>query len=324
MLSLSQYHQMFTDHIEKYTISAIPENLYAPVNYILSLEGKRIRPILTLISADIFSGSLKKALNAALAGEVFHNFSLVHDDIMDSADLRRGNTTVHKKWDNSTAILSGDVMLILAYQIFENYEPNIFVPMATLFSKTAIKVCEGQQLDIDFEKKQEISFNEYLLMITYKTAELIGVAMKMGAIIANATTADQEKIYEFGKNLGIAFQLQDDYLDCFGNENDFGKKIGGDIIERKKTFLYIKTLELISGDEKSNFISLYNSLYDNSKDKITLVKDMYNKYNIENEIAVEIQKYTDSAFQILESLKLPKEKNEFLKNIGNLLVQRKI
>lgn len=324
MLSLSQYHQMFTDHIEKYTISAVPENLYAPVNYILSLEGKRIRPILTLISADIFSGSPKKALNAALAGEIFHNFSLVHDDIMDSADLRRGNTTVHEKWDNSTAILSGDVMLILAYQIFENYEANIFVPMATLFSKTAIKVCEGQQLDIDFEKKQEISFDEYLLMITYKTAELIGVAMKMGAIIANATIADQEKIYEFGKNLGIAFQLQDDYLDCFGNENDFGKKIGGDIIERKKTFLYIKTLELISGDEKSNFISLYNSPYDNSKDKIALVKDMYNKCNIENEVTAEIQKYTDSAFQILESLKLPKEKNEFLQNIGNSLMQRKI
>ena len=324
MLSLSQYHQMFTDHIEKYTISAVPENLYAPVNYILSLEGKRIRPILTLISTDIFSGSPKKALNAALAGEVFHNFSLVHDDIMDSADLRRGNTTVHKKWDNSTAILSGDVMLILAYQIFENYEANIFVPMATLFSKTAIKVCEGQQLDIDFEKKQEISFDEYLLMITYKTAELIGVAMKMGAIIANATIADQEKIYEFGKNLGIAFQLQDDYLDCFGNENDFGKKIGGDIIEKKKTFLYIKTLELLSGDEKSNFISLYNSPYDNSKDKIALVKDMYNKCNIENEVTAEIQKYTDSAFQILESLKLPKEKNKFLQNIGNSLMQRKI
>ena len=324
MLSLSQYHQMFTDHIEKYTVSAVPENLYAPVNYILSLEGKRIRPILTLISADIFSGSPKKALNAALAGEVFHNFSLVHDDIMDSADLRRGNITIHKKWDNSTAILSGDVMLILAYQIFENYEANIFVPMATLFSKTAIKVCEGQQLDIDFEKKQEISLDEYLLMITYKTAELIGVAMKMGAIIANATIADQEKIYEFGKNLGIAFQLQDDYLDCFGNENDFGKKIGGDIIEKKKTFLYIKTLELLSGDEKSNFISLYNGLYDNSKDKIALVKDTYNKCNIENEIAVEIQKYTDNAFQILESLKLPKEKSEFLQNISNSLTQRKI
>ena len=156
MLSLSEYHKMFTEHLDKYTISAVPENLYAPVNYILNLGGKRIRPILTLVSTDIFSGPPAKALDAALAGEVFHNFSLVHDDIMDSADLRRGNITVHKKWDSSTGILSGDVMLILAYQIFENYEPDIFVPMASLFSKTAIKVCEGQQLDIDLEKRKEI------------------------------------------------------------------------------------------------------------------------------------------------------------------------
>ncbi len=324
MLSLSQYHQMFTDHLEKYTVNAVPKNLYAPVNYILNLEGKRIRPILTLVSTDIFSGSAKKALNAALAGEVFHNFSLVHDDIMDSAVLRRGNITVHKKWDNSTAILSGDVMLILAYQIFENYEANIFVPMATLFSKTAIKVCEGQQLDIDFEKKRKISLDEYILMITCKTAELIGAAMKMGAIIAHATLEEQEKIYEFGKNLGIAFQLQDDYLDCFGNENDFGKKIGGDIIKKKKTFLYIKTLELLSGDQKSDLISLYNSCHDNPQEKIALIKNLYNKCNIENEIAAEIQKHTDNAFQILESLKLPKEKNEFLYNFGNSLTQRKI
>ena len=324
MLSLSQYHQMFADHLEKHTVNAVPKNLYAPVNYILSLEGKRIRPILTLIGTDIFSGPPKKALDAALAGEIFHNFSLVHDDIMDSATLRRGNTTVHQKWDSSTAILSGDVMLILAYQIFENYEANIFVPMTTLFSKTAIKVCEGQQLDIDFEKKQEISLDEYLLMITYKTAELIGAAMKMGAIIANATMVEQEKIYEFGKNLGIAFQLQDDYLDCFGNENDFGKKIGGDIIEKKKTFLYIKTLELLSGDEKSNFISLYNSPHDNPKEKTTLVKEIYSKCNIGNEVAVEIQKHTNNAFQILESLKLTKEKSEFLHNFGNSLTQRKI
>ena len=324
MLSLSQYHKMFTDHIKKYTISAVPENLYAPVNYILSLEGKRIRPILTLISTDLFSGSTEKALNAALAGEVFHNFSLVHDDIMDSADIRRGNITVHKKWDNSTAILSGDVMLVLAYQIFENYDANIFVPMAKLFSKTAIKVCEGQQLDIDFEKKQEISLDEYLLMIKYKTAELIGAAMKMGAIIANATIVEQEKIYEFGKNLGIAFQLQDDYLDCFGNEDDFGKKIGGDIIEKKKTFLYIKTLELLSGDEKSNFISIYNSPNDNPKKKTALVKDFYNKCNIENEVAIEIQKHTNNAFQILNSLNIAEDKKEFLHNFSNSLTQRKI
>ena len=324
MLSLSEYHKMFTEHLAKYTVSSVPENLYAPVHYILSLGGKRIRPILTLVSTDIFSGSPAKALDAALAGEVFHNFSLVHDDIMDSADLRRGNITVHKKWDSSTGILSGDVMLILAYQIFENYEPNIFVPMASLFSKTAIKVCEGQQLDIDFEKRKEISLDEYLLMITCKTAELIGAAMKMGAIIADATTEQQEKIYDFGKNLGIAFQLQDDYLDCYGNENDFGKKIGGDIIEKKKTFLYLKALELVSNETKSNLISLYNSPHKDNQQKIALVKEIYNNCNIENEVVLEIKKYTDNAFKILDSLDLPKEKHEFLHNFGNSLMKRKI
>ncbi|RZP06855.1 MAG: polyprenyl synthetase family protein [Flavobacteriales bacterium] len=324
MLSLSEYHKMFTEHLDKYTISAVPENLYAPVHYILSLGGKRIRPILTLVSTDIFSGSPAKALDAALAGEVFHNFSLVHDDIMDSADLRRGNITVHKKWDSSTGILSGDVMLILAYQIFENYEPDIFVPMASLFSKTAIRVCEGQQLDIDFETRKEISLEEYLLMITCKTAELIGAAMKMGAIIADASLEQQEKIYDFGKNLGIAFQLQDDYLDCYGNENDFGKKIGGDIIEKKKTFLYLKTLELVSKEVKSNLISLYNSPHKDNQKKIILVKEIYNDCNIENEVVLEIKKYTDIAFKILDSLDLPKEKHEFLHNFGDSLMKRKI
>ena len=324
MLSLSEYHKMFTEHLAKYTVSSVPENLYAPVHYILSLGGKRIRPILTLASTDVFSGSPAKALDAALAGEVFHNFSLVHDDIMDSADLRRGNITVHKKWDSSTGILSGDVMLILAYQIFENYEPNIFVPMASLFSKTAIKVCEGQQLDIDFEKRKEISLDEYLLMITCKTAELIGAAMKMGAIIADATTEQQEKIYDFGKNLGIAFQLQDDCLDCYGNENDFGKKIGGDIIEKKKTFLYLKALELASNETKSTLISLYNSPHKDNQQKIALVKEIYNNCNIENEVVLEIKKYTDNAFKILYSLDLPKEKHKFLHNFGNSLMKRKI
>ena len=240
---------------------------------------------------------------------------------MDSAELRRGNDTVHKKWDNSTAILSGDVMLILAYQIFENYEPEIFVPMASLFSKTAIKVCEGQQLDIDFEKKDIISIHQYILMITCKTAELIGAAMKMGAIIANATLEDQKSIYDFGKNLGIAFQLQDDYLDCYGNQEDFGKKIGGDIIEKKKTFLYLKALQLLDEENKQDLIKVYNS---NDKEKISKTLDLYNKCNIENEVAAEIKKYTDNALGILESLKIAKEKKEFLHNFGNSLMQRKI
>jgi len=318
------YRKSFLEYLESQNLTKFKSNLYEPINYLLNLEGKRFRPILTLISADCFGGEIKDSLPAALSVELFHNFTLMHDDIMDSADLRRGNITVHKKWDSSTGILSGDVMLILAYQIFENYEPNIFVPMASLFSKTAIKVCEGQQLDIDFEKRKQISLDEYLLMITCKTAELIGAAMKMGAIIADAPTEQQEKIYNFGKNLGIAFQLQDDYLDCYGNENDFGKKIGGDIIEQKKTFLYLKALELASNETKSTLVSLYNSPHKDNQKKITLVKEIYNNCNIENEVVVEIKKYTDNAFKILDSLDLPKEKHEFLHNFGNSLMKRKI
>ena len=321
MLSVEQYQDEFNNFLKNFIPPSYPNNLYDPVKYILSLNGKRIRPILTLLTCDLFKKEYKSALNAALAVEVFHNFSLVHDDIMDEAPLRRGRDTVHIKWDLNTAILSGDVMLILAYQIFENYEPEIFVPMASLFSKTAIKVCEGQQLDIDFEKKDIISIDQYILMITCKTAELIGAAMKMGAIIANAKSEDQKSIYDFGKNLGIAFQLQDDYLDCYGNQDDFGKKIGGDIIEKKKTFLYLKALQLLDQENKQDLIKVYNS---NDKEKISKTLNLYNKCNIENEVAVEIKKYTDNALGILESLKIAKEKKEFLHNFGNSLMQRKI
>ncbi|MCL4165974.1 UNVERIFIED_CONTAM: hypothetical protein GTU68_038733, partial [Idotea baltica] len=179
-------------------------------------------------------------MNAALSIEVFHNFSLVHDDIMDDAPLRRGEQTVHEKWDINTGILSGDAMLIMAYQLFENYEPSTFQALAKLFSKTALEVCEGQQYDVDFETRNDVTIPEYLKMIEYKTAVLVGAAMKMGAIVANASEADQNSIYEFGRHLGIAFQLQDDYLDAFGDPKTFGKQVGGDIIENKKTYLYLK------------------------------------------------------------------------------------
>ena len=214
MLTVNQYREVFVEYLKKFPISREPSNLYDPVSYILTLKGKRLRPILTLMATDIFSNSYKSGLDAALAVEVFHNFSLVHDDIMDSAELRRGNKTVHKKWNVSTGILSGDVMLIQAYQLFENYEGEVFVDLAKLFSKTAIEVCEGQQYDVDFEKRDNVKISDYLKMITYKTAVLLGASMKMGAIIARASKEDQDKIYDFGKYLGIAFQLQDDYLDA--------------------------------------------------------------------------------------------------------------
>ena len=224
MLTVEEYRSGFLSYLESFKSPTNPKNLYEPVSYILGLKGKRIRPILTLLTCDIFNDNHKSALDAALAVEVFHNFSLVHDDIMDEAPIRRGNQTVHKKWDLSTAILSGDVMLILAYQLFENYSGNTFVSLAELFSKTAIEVCEGQQMDIDFSKKVDVSAEEYLKMIEYKTAVLIGASMKMGAIVAGASEKDQNNIYEFGKNLGLAFQIQDDFLDTYGEEEKFGKK----------------------------------------------------------------------------------------------------
>ena len=289
----------------------------------MTLKGKRLRPILTLMATDIFSNSYKSGLDAALAVEVFHNFSLVHDDIMDSAELRRGNKTVHKKWNVSTGILSGDVMLIQAYQLFENYEGEVFVDLAKLFSKTAIEVCEGQQYDVDFETRDNVKTSDYLKMITYKTAVLLGASMKMGAIIARASKEDQDKIYDFGKYLGIAFQLQDDYLDAFGDEIKFGKKIGGDILENKKTYLYLKAIEFLSEDKKNQLLGLYTN-NNSSEEKIKTTKALFEESGSVDYTVKEIKKYTNSAFEILESLNISAEKKKLLYEFGNSLMDRKI
>jgi geranylgeranyl diphosphate synthase type II len=242
---------------------------------------------------------------------------------MDSADLRRGNQTVHKKWNISTGILSGDVMLIQAYQLFENYEGKVFVDLAKLFSKTAIEVCEGQQYDVDFETRDDVKVEDYLKMITYKTAVLLGASMKMGAIIAQASKQDQNKIYDFGKYLGIAFQLQDDYLDAFGDESKFGKKIGGDILENKKTYLYLKAIEFLPEEKKNQLLRLYSN-DNNSQDKIDQSKLLFKESGSVDFTINEIKKYTNSAFQILDSLDISKEKKKLLQEFGNSLMDRKI
>ena len=323
MLTVNQYREVFVQYLKKFPINREPSNLYDPVSYILTLKGKRLRPILTLMATDIFSNSYKAGLDAALAVEVFHNFSLVHDDIMDSAELRRGNKTVHKKWNVSTGILSGDVMLIQAYQLFENYEGEVFVDLAKLFSKTAIEVCEGQQYDVDFETRDNVKTSDYLKMITYKTAVLLGASMKMGAIIARASKEDQNKIYDFGKYLGIAFQLQDDYLDAFGDETKFGKKIGGDILENKKTYLYLKAIEFLSEDKKNQLIGLYAN-NNSSEEKIKTTKALFKESGSVDYTVKEIKKYTSSAFEILESLNISAEKKKLLYEFGNSLMDRKI
>ena len=324
VLQIQQYREEFEKYLNAYTPPKTPQNLYNPVSYFLSLEGKRIRPILTMLSCDLFDGNYKDSLDAALAVEVFHNFSLVHDDIMDEAPLRRGNQTVHQKWDLSTAILSGDVMLILAYQLFENYNQNIFVSLAKLFSKTAVEVCEGQQMDIDFSKLNNINSAKYLNMVELKTAVLIGASMKMGAIVAKASDNEQENIYEFGKNLGIAFQIQDDFLDTFGDEKKFGKVIGGDIIENKKTLLYVKSMEIFTEKDKSELTKLYSSKHLDESNKIEAVKELFLNYNIPSIIENEINYYTQFAFKKLDNLNISDHKKDFLFDFGNSLMKRKI
>ncbi|MBO0591524.1 polyprenyl synthetase family protein [Cellulophaga sp. E16_2] len=324
MQRIEDYREEFIAYLEEKSKLKEPINLYEPITYILSLGGKRLRPILTLMTADIFGADYKKALDAALAVEVFHNFSLVHDDIMDDAPLRRGKATVHEKWDINTGILSGDAMLINAYQLFENYEGEVFRSLAKLFSKTAIEVCEGQQYDVDFETRDDVTIPEYLKMIEYKTAVLVGAAMKMGAIIANASTEGQDSIYEFGRNLGIAFQLQDDYLDAFGDPKTFGKQVGGDIIENKKTFLYLKALAQSAPEQVSELEHLFSIQPVDATEKIDTVKSIFLESGAAERTQKEIVIYTEKAFDVLAKLEISEEKKLVLKNFGESLMQRKV
>lgn len=323
MLSIEKYQEAFLDYLNKYSSIKEPKNLYNPIDYILKLGGKRLRPVLTLMTAEIFDESYVEAFNAALAIEVFHNFTLIHDDIMDEAPLRRGKETVHEKWDLNTGILSGDAMLILAYQLFEKYDSQTFQRLITLFSKTALEVCEGQQYDIDFETRNDVTIDEYLKMIEYKTAVLVAAAMKMGAIIAKASEEDQNKIYEFGKNLGIAFQLQDDYLDAFGNPKTFGKQIGGDIIENKKTYLYLKALEYCDDEENQQLLDLYSVNLEDNSEKIAIVKDIFISTGSEKATEVAIEIYTVKAFSVLDTINISDEKKAILKHFGEQLMKRK-
>lgn len=323
-MDLLSYQSDFISYLESQKFTREPKNLYEPIDYILQLGGKRIRPILTLIAADIFSGDYKDALPAALAVEVFHNFTLVHDDIMDDAPLRRGNKTVHEKWNINTGILSGDAMLILAYQYFENYEPKVFQKLAQLFSKTALEVCDGQQLDVDFETRNDVTIDEYIKMITLKTSVLVAAALKMGAIVAKADEEQAQHLYNYGLNLGIAFQLQDDYLDTFGDPESFGKQVGGDIIENKKTFLYLKALEVSNTTDKESLLALYNGKQKNNSDKVATVSSIFKDNNIPQETFKLIEYYTNKSFENLNHLQISKQQKEGLRAFGENLMSRKV
>ena len=322
MHALEYYQKEFLNYLEKQRFLKEPSKLYEPVDYILKLGGKRLRPVLTLIASELFGTDYKNALPAAMAIEVFHNFSLVHDDIMDDAPLRRGQPTVHEKWDTNTGILSGDVMLINSYEFLEGYDPKVLKELFLVFNKTLIEVCEGQQYDVDFETRTDVTIPEYLKMIEYKTSVLIGAALKMGAIVAGASEANREHVYEFGRNLGIAFQLQDDYLDAFGDPETFGKQVGGDIIENKKTFLYLKALELGTEDDSNQLFELFDHSVQASENKVAAVKELFIKTGSDEATKQEIQKFTQKAFSSLEKIDASQEGILLLRALGTNLMER--
>ena len=324
MYYIEKYQNSFNNYVETLTTPDQTKELYNPIMYMLGLGGKRLRPVLTLMVTDMYSGNYERALDAAMAVEVFHNFSLIHDDIMDAAPLRRGKQTVHEKWNLNTGILSGDAMLILAYKFFENYQGVMFKSLISLFSKTAIEVCEGQQYDIEFESRTNVAIPEYLKMIEYKTAVLVGASMKMGAIVAKAPIKDQDAIYEFGKYLGIAFQLQDDYLDSFGDSKTFGKQIGGDIVENKKTYLYLKAMELSNSEVKSTLLNLYQEDRIKGDNEVNKVKQIFQETGAALDTKKIIKKYTQKAFHVLNDLNITSEKKIFLRQFGTSLMDREV
>ncbi len=321
-MSTEIYKNLFLKYLSERTSNKEPQNLYNPIDYILDLGGKRLRSIMVLMGCDLLGGKIEQALDAALAIEMFHNFSLIHDDIMDKAPIRRGMPTVHKKWNLNTGLLSGDAMLILANTYFNSYSGKTYKELQMLFNKTALEVCEGQQYDIDFETQNKISLNNYIKMITFKTAVLVAASLKMGAIIAKADKNNTENIYNFGLNLGIAFQLQDDYLDVYASA-DFGKQVAGDIIENKKTFLYLKALELALDSDKNLLLKLYQETI-NPIEKVALVKDLYAKYNIPILVKKEIEIYTQKSLVNLNNLTINNAKKDILKEFSNSLMHRTI
>jgi geranylgeranyl diphosphate synthase type II len=274
MKSVSELRDIVENSLKKIKYPTVPSSLYEPVQYFIGLRAKRIRAILVLLGYQLFASKLDKALAPALAIELFHNFTLLHDDIMDNAPLRRGEETVHKKWNKNIAILSGDTMVIKSYQLLSNLEPKTLKKVLDVFNNSAINVCEGQQLDMDFEKDHNVSLNQYIKMIENKTSVLLAAALEIGAIVAGASIKDQNNLYNFGINIGIAFQLKDDFLDAFGSPDIFGKELGGDIASGKRTYLYLKALELADQETRNRLKKYYSKDYLHAN-KVQQVKDIY-------------------------------------------------
>lgn len=320
---IKQLQQQVEEKLAEINWSIEPLGLYQPIDYVLSLGGKRIRPVLTLLACKLFSDNEQAAMPAALAIEVFHNFTLLHDDVMDRADTRRGMPTVHKKWNDNTAILSGDAMLIKAYQFLQQVSADKLPHLLPLFSQTAVEVCEGQQYDVDFENSLDVTLPQYLEMIRLKTAVLLAAGLKMGAIIGGATCQDAQALYDYGINLGLAFQLRDDYLDSFGDAAVFGKKIGGDICCNKKTFLMITALQKAQGEDLQALQNWMNCNDTNRfEEKVQAVLAIYRKLHIDTLCEEAIHNYFTKSVGSLENVQLADNKKEILIKFANDLMGR--
>lgn len=312
------------DAIKSMPISEEPKSLYEPIQYILSLGGKRVRPLLTLMAANLFTNDVNVALSSAIAIEVFHNFTLLHDDLMDKSNMRRGEPTVHKKWSANTAILSGDAMLIEAYKHIANVSPDVLPQTLSLFTKTSMEVCEGQQYDMDFEERNDVSVDEYIAMIRLKTAVLLGCSLKLGAIVSNSSDEDSDNLYDFGINIGLAFQLKDDLLDVYGESAKFGKKLGGDILNNKKTFLLIKALELSNDNQRKELQDWIKAdVYDDSE-KISAVKKIYDALNLKKVAESLMKKYYLAALNSLSAVSVSEERKKELIYLADSLMNREL
>lgn len=321
MKTFAEIQAFLTGELEKLDWNRQPVGLYEPIGYILALGGKRIRPALVLLANDMFGGNLKEAAPAALALEVFHNFTLLHDDIMDKAPIRRGKPTVHMKWNDNTAILSGDTMLIEAYKLLAQVPERHLKATLDIFSKTACEICEGQQYDMEFEKRQTVSVPEYMEMIRLKTAVLLGMALQVGAGLADAPKADIEELYQFGINIGLAFQLKDDYLDVYGNEKTFGKAIGGDILCNKKTYMLISALNDAGPETRKELEYWLNNTTDD-KAKISAVTGIYNMLQTGGKCEDAMDFYFQKAVANLNRISLIEDKKQELRALAQRLMLR--
>lgn len=319
METINNHKNLLEDYFNELSFPSEPKKLYDPLRYIMTLGGKRIRPTLVILAYKMFKNDVQKVVNQALAIESFHNFTLIHDDIMDKAPLRRGKETVHTKWNLNVGILSGDALLIKSYQqLLKGLSSEHIVPVMDLFNTTAIEVCEGQQYDMDFEESEDVTVHDYVKMITLKTAVLLGAALKLGAIIGDASEEDKYHIYEFGKNIGISFQIQDDILDVYAAA-DFGKQVGGDIIENKKTFLLLKAFELGDKNELDNLLTLE----DNSL-KVEKVTDFYNRFNVKKIAEDVMDEFYDKAIVHLNKVSVHNKSKQALAEIAKYLMNRTV